>query len=63
LIDFSGSTLFPGYSKTGISSFVLKPARFGEIGTCLWLLIVGVRKSNRPAAALREAPDESQQTT
>lgn len=55
LIDFSGSTLFPGYSRTGISSFVTSPARFGEIGICLWLLIVGVRKSNQPAAAFPDA--------
>lgn len=53
VIDFSASVLFPGYAQTAISSFVTLPARFGEIGICLWLLIMGVRKANRPAVAIR----------
>ena len=41
LIGFFGQVLFPHYT---IPSFVMLPASFGEIGICLWLLIVGARK-------------------
>ncbi len=44
LTNFLGNSLVPGYSALGISSYVRMPATLGEIGTCLWLLIVGVRK-------------------
>ena len=43
LVNFTGHTLFPGYSQTGISSVVSLPASIGEIGICLWLLIIGVK--------------------
>lgn len=43
LINFAGHTLFPDYSKIGISSYISLPASFGEIGTCLWLLIMGAK--------------------
>lgn len=42
LIDFVGSALSPGYSDIAIARYVMLPATFGEIGTCLWLLIIGV---------------------
>ena len=45
LVTFFGQTLFP---QAAIPGFVMWPAMFGEIGICLWLLIVGVRK---PAVA------------
>lgn len=44
LINFTGSTLFPTYSKLGISSIISLPASIGEIGICLWLLLVGVKE-------------------
>lgn len=50
IINFLGNTLIPGYAGIGISSFISLPASIGEIGTCLWLLIVGVRNRNRQAA-------------
>jgi hypothetical protein len=53
LIDVLGGALFPGYSQTPISSFVRKPAFFGEVGICLWLLIVGVRTKS-PSVSLRD---------
>ncbi|QFT56743.1 DUF4386 domain-containing protein [Microbulbifer sp. THAF38] len=40
LIKFFGSLLFP---ETEIPGFVRIPASLGEIGTCLWLLLMGVR--------------------
>jgi Domain of unknown function (DUF4386) len=43
LINFFGNSLIPGYSKMGISSYISLPASLGEIGTCLWLLIMGAR--------------------
>lgn len=43
LINIFGGTLFENYSSMVISKFAGLPATFGEIGTCLWLLIVGVR--------------------
>ena len=46
LINFVGHTLIPTYSKIGISSYISLPASLGEIGTCLWLLIVGAKDKN-----------------
>ncbi|KAF2079166.1 DUF4386 domain-containing protein [Flavobacterium sharifuzzamanii] len=43
LINFFANTLFPSYSELGISSYVRLPASLGEIGTCLWLLIMGAK--------------------
>ncbi|MDF2176881.1 DUF4386 domain-containing protein [Aliiglaciecola sp. CAU 1673] len=41
---FLGTLLFPDVSLPG---FISKPASLGEIGTCLWLLVMGVKE--RPA--------------
>ncbi len=43
LVNFISRFLFPGYSNTMISSFITLPATIGEIGICLWLLIIGIR--------------------
>ena len=43
LINFTGNFLFPGYDELGISGIISIPSGLGEIGVCLWLLIVGVR--------------------
>ena len=43
LIDFFGSFLFPAYNSTIIPAIVSLPASLGEIGSCLWLLIMGTR--------------------
>jgi len=45
LINFTGNTLFEHYSELGISSYVSLPASIGEIGTCLWLLIMGAKEN------------------
>lgn len=47
LINFVGHTLIPSYSKIGISSYISLPASLGEIGTCLWLLIMGTKDRKR----------------
>ncbi len=44
LISFFAQVVFP---QAKISNLVMLPASFGEIGICLWLLIVGVRKPKR----------------
>lgn len=49
LINFIGGFLFPSYAASGIARFVSLPATFGEIGTCLWLLTVGI-KTPKPHA-------------
>jgi hypothetical protein len=49
LISFIGHTTFPGYGKMPIARYITLPGSIGEIGSCLWLLIVGVR-TRRPAA-------------
>jgi hypothetical protein len=48
LINFIGSFLFQGYAATGIARFISLPASLGEIGICLWLLIVGIRDKYLP---------------
>ena len=47
LIDFAGRTLSDGYAQAAFARFVRMPGSIGELGTCLWLLIVGVREPIR----------------
>ncbi|MEJ7681839.1 MAG: DUF4386 domain-containing protein [Segetibacter sp.] len=47
LIDFIGDFIFSNYGKTIISTFITKPGSIGEIGICLWLLIIGTKDSNQ----------------
>lgn len=47
LINFTGNMLFENYGKIGISKFAALPATLGEIGICLWLLIVGPKQTDR----------------
>lgn len=54
LVEFFGNALFPGYAESGIESFVGLPALFGEVGTCLWLLIVGAREPNSALVSARD---------
>lgn len=44
VIDFMGFALFRKYPEFGFSQFMILPASFGEIGICLWLLFIGVKK-------------------
>ena len=54
IINFTGGLLFPSYAASGIGRFVSLPATLGEIGSCLWLLIVGIKKprTHAPEATL-----------
>lgn len=47
LINFTGRLLFPEYGNTIISDYITKLGSIGEIGICLWLLIVGVKEENK----------------
>lgn len=47
LINFTGNIVIKNYSDIGISKFVSLPASLGEIGICLWLLIVGVKSNQK----------------
>lgn len=44
LFNFLGNSLVTDYVHLGISKYISMPATFGEIGICLWLLIVGVKR-------------------
>ncbi len=44
LITFFGDFIYPDFYKTIISHIVGYPAPLGEIGICLWLLIMGTNK-------------------
>ncbi|MGB5821188.1 MAG: DUF4386 domain-containing protein [Saonia sp.] len=46
LITFLGGFLYPNFHKTIISTIIGLPASIGEIGICLWLLIMGARTLN-----------------
>ncbi|MGB3776901.1 MAG: DUF4386 domain-containing protein [Tunicatimonas sp.] len=46
LITFFGGFLYSDFNKTIISDVVGFPASIGEIGICLWLLIMGTNKLN-----------------
>ncbi|MBK0380570.1 DUF4386 domain-containing protein [Mucilaginibacter segetis] len=43
LIAFTGWLFYPHYNQLAISSYISLPASAGEICTCLWLLIFGVK--------------------
>lgn len=51
IVDVSGELLVPGYAESAFARWATRPAALGEIGTCLWLLVVGVR----PARAAGDA--------
>lgn len=42
-LDFAGRVAFSNYGDLWISDYMTIPASIGEIGTCLWLLIMGIR--------------------
>ena len=43
LTNFFGGFLFENYSSLGIRRYVSLPASIGEIGICLWMLVLGTR--------------------
>jgi len=49
LITVFGNTLIQNYRDLEITTYVLLPGSLGELGTCLWLLIMGAKV--KPLAA------------
>jgi hypothetical protein len=43
-VNILGDLLIADYGKLGIAGFVSMPASLGEIGICLWMLIIGDKK-------------------
>lgn len=43
LMNLTGNLVIKDYTALGISKFISLPASIGEIGICLWLLVVGVK--------------------
>jgi hypothetical protein len=43
LINVFGRTTLPNYGEFGFAKYVTLPASIGEIGICLWLLIMGAK--------------------
>jgi len=48
LVSFIGNTMLLNYGETFISRFDTLPASLGEIGSCLWLLMMGIKERNFP---------------
>lgn len=46
LFNFFGRLLVPEYAALGIASYISLPASMGEIGTCLWLILVGAKEKS-----------------
>ena len=46
VFDVLGRALCSGYADTALASLATYPGSFGEIGICLWLLIMGAREPN-----------------
>lgn len=44
LIDFFGRIISPEYRELTFAAYITIPASIGEIGTCLWLLIMGAKE-------------------
>jgi len=56
LMDVFGELLMPHYADTFIARYTSLPGAIGEIGTCLWLLLVGAR---RPRSQTQTAVGET----
>ncbi|MBU6248392.1 MAG: DUF4386 family protein [Xanthomonadaceae bacterium] len=47
--DVAGQVLVAGHGDMSFARYVTLPAALGEIGTCLWLLVMGARRGSQPA--------------
>ncbi len=45
LVEVLGGVLFAGYADSALARFAGIPASAGEIGICLWLLVMGAREA------------------
>lgn len=46
MLNFFGPLLAPGFTQTKLSDLASIPSSIGEIGTCLWLLVMGARQQD-----------------
>lgn len=46
LVNFTGHTLIADFSKLGISKYTSLLPAIAEIGTCIWLLLFGIKEKN-----------------
>lgn len=46
LINFLGNSLISNYSDFGIAKYIRIPSALGEMGICLWLLIMGAKEKS-----------------
>ncbi len=44
LVNFLGNMLIPDYAQLGLDSYISLPSALGEIGSCLWLLVMGAKE-------------------
>jgi hypothetical protein len=54
MVNVFGELLVHGYPQMSAATYASLPASFGEIGTCLWLLLVGARV--RPNSSFKPTP-------
>jgi hypothetical protein len=45
VINFTGNFLFPAYDGSVLAKVITIPGSLGEIGICLWMLIMGVKET------------------
>lgn len=55
LAEFFGPLLSTNFDGLPLRHHIRTPGSLGEIGTCLWLLIMGVRKTDAPRTDRRSA--------
>jgi len=46
VVDVLCSIVLPGYGDMAMSNYMTLPAAIGEIGSCLWLLAAGIRRTD-----------------
>ncbi|MET3037474.1 DUF4386 domain-containing protein [Chryseobacterium sp. NRRL B-14859] len=49
-----GRTLISNFSEYEISGYITLPATIGEVGICLWLLVMGVKNKKKLAVSVNE---------
>ena len=48
VVNYFGNTLLANYGDLGVSSYFGMLPSIGEIGACLWLLLVGAKENKQP---------------
>ncbi len=57
LVNVLGQSSSRDYGQSGIASLMSLPSGLGEIGTCLWLLIVGVKQPSEAIISAQNGPE------